>query len=60
MPKLYNVTSYVARKKILVSLSISSKSSLLLLKNGSWRNTCSKTLRAKEWMKDGQEGERER
>jgi hypothetical protein len=22
-------------------------------RNGSWRNTCSKTLRAKEWKKDG-------
>jgi hypothetical protein len=60
MPKIYNVTSYVARTKILVALPISSKASLLLLKNGSWRNTCSKTLRAKEWMKDGQERERER
>ena len=57
--QIHNITSCVARTRILVALPISSKVSLLLLKNGSWRNTCSKTLRAKEWMKDEQERERE-
>jgi hypothetical protein len=39
----------VARTKILVALPKSSKvSPFITQENGSWRNTCSKTLRAKE------------
>jgi hypothetical protein len=34
--------------------------SFILLKKGPWRNICSKTLRAKEWKKNGtRERERE-
>jgi hypothetical protein len=50
----YKITSCVARTKILVALPKSSKvSPFITEENGSWRNTCSKTLRTKEWMKDG-------
>jgi hypothetical protein len=58
MPNQNNITSCVARTKILVALPIILQSFSFITQNGSWRNTCSKTLRAKEW-KDGQERERE-
>jgi hypothetical protein len=60
MPKINNITSYVARTRILIALPMILQSFSFITQNGVWRNNCSKTLRAKEWMKDGQERERER
>ena len=54
----HKFTSHVARTKILVALPMILQSfSFLLLKNGSWRNTCSKTLRAKEWKMEQEKRE---